>query len=128
MKTYALNISTLVIFLFLATPKFSQAQTGRVELNQDPKIATLLNLKKQMNKSDVDSDRYKIQIYNGNRSGAYDAEKDFKKTFPDWGTKVVYEQPNFKTWIGSFRTRLEADRALKQVKKKFSSAFIFKPK
>ncbi|GAA4279903.1 SPOR domain-containing protein [Gaetbulibacter aestuarii] len=128
MKTYSLNISALVFFLFLASPKFCHAQTGRVEVNQDPKIATLLNLKKQMNKSDVDSDRYKIQIYNGNRSGAYDAEKEFKKNFPDWATKVVYEQPNFKTWIGSFRTRLEADRALKEVKKKFSNAFIFKPK
>lgn len=128
MKTYYLKISALVFFVIMASPNIGQAQTGRVEVNQDPKITTLLNLKKQMNKSDVDSDRYKIQIYNGNRSGAYDAEKDFKKNFPDWGTKVVYEQPNFKTWIGSFRTRLEADRALKKVKTKFSSAFIFKPK
>ncbi|MFH4968514.1 SPOR domain-containing protein [Gaetbulibacter sp. M240] len=128
MKTYCLKISVLVLFAFLATPKISLAQTGNLEVNQDQKIVTLLNVKKQMNKSDVDSDRYKIQIYNGNRSEAYNAEKDFNKGFPEWKTKVVYEQPNFKTWVGSFRTRLEADRALKRIKTKFTNAFIFKPK
>ena len=128
MKTYTLNISALVIFVMLITPNLTTAQNGNLEVHQDQKIVKLLNLKKEMNKNDVDSDRYKIQIYNGNRSGAYEAEKEFRKTFSDWNSKVVYEQPNFKTWIGSFRTRLEADRALKRIKTEFNSAFIFKPK
>ena len=128
MKTYPLNISALVILVMLITPGLSMAQNGHIEVHQDQKIVKLLNLKKEMNKNDVDSDRYKIQIYNGNRSGAYDAEKEFQKTYADWPSKVVYEQPNFKTWVGSFRTRLEADRALKRIKTTFNSAFIFKPK
>ena len=39
-----------------------------------------------------------------------------------------FETPNYKIWIGNFKTRLEADRALLLIKKKFYSAFVFKPK
>ena len=39
-----------------------------------------------------------------------------------------YETPNYKIWVGNFKTRLEADRALQRIKRAFNSAFIFKPK
>ncbi len=128
MKKLSLKISTLVVLGFFMSTTLSFSQEGTVTINQDKKITELLNLKKEMNKNEEDPNRYKIQIYNGDRSGAYAAEKDFNQSFSDWGLKVVYEPPNFKTWVGTFRTRLEADRALKRIKKKFSSAFIFKPK
>jgi len=108
---------------------FCYAQQGQVIVNQDKNIPKLLQLKKEINKDENASDRYKIQIYNGNsRTAAYDAEKELTDAFTDWSSKVVYEEPNFKTWVGNFRTRLEADRSLKKIKKKFPSAFIFKPK
>ncbi|GAA4894755.1 hypothetical protein GCM10023311_19300 [Flaviramulus aquimarinus] len=81
-----------------------------------------------MNKSANSSDRYKIQVYSGNRSGAQNAKKEFGSSFLDWRATMQYETPNFKIWVGNFRTRLEADRALKKIKRKFNSAFIFKPK
>ena len=73
-------------------------------------------------------DFYKIQIYSGNRNSAQAAKKNFTSTFNDWPSKIVYETPNFKIWAGNFRTRLEADRALKRIKREFPGAFIFKPK
>lgn len=107
---------------------FSFSQTGKVSINQDQKITTLLELKKEMNKNEEDSERYKIQIYSGNRVGAQNAENEFKDAFSDWHPTMQYETPNFKVWTGNFRTRLEADRALVRIKKTFPSAFIFKPK
>ncbi|TYA74541.1 SPOR domain-containing protein [Seonamhaeicola marinus] len=104
------------------------AQEGQVTVNQDRNIDVLLNIKKQLNKTENSADRYKIQIYNGSRSGAYAAQKEFHESFSDWRSRIEYESPNFKIWAGNFRTRLEADRALKRIKKKFPSAFIFKPK
>jgi hypothetical protein len=41
---------------------------------------------------------------------------------------MEFETPNYKIWIGNFNTRLEADRALVKVKRKFAYAFYFKPK
>lgn len=118
-----LTFSALCL-IFTATNTY--AQEGHVSINQDEHIAKLLELKKSMNDEDVD--RYKIQIYNGNRQDAYAAQKKFSSVFSDWNPSIHFEQPNFKIWVGNFRTRLEADRALKRIKKEFSSAFIFKPK
>lgn len=128
MKILSLKISTLVVLIFFTSTTLSFSQEGIVNINQDKKITELLNLKKDMNKNEEDSNRYKIQIYNGNRAGAKAAQQEFNESFADWSSTDTYEPPNFKIWVGSFRTRLEADRALKRIKKTFPSAFIFKPK
>ena len=121
-----LNIFSLLIATLITST--SLAQAGHVSLNQDQNIPVLLDLKKEMNKSEHSSEYYKIQIYSGNRSAAQNAKAKFRKSFGEWDSSIEYETPNFKIWIGNFITRLDADRALKKIKKKFSSAFIFKPK
>jgi len=128
MKTFDLKITKLPIICFITTSLYCHAQEGSVSVNQDKKITTLLDLKKEMNKMEPASDRYKIQIYSGNRATAQTTQADFSSKFSQWSTTVVYEPPNFKTWVGNFRTSLEADRALKEIKEKFSNAFRFKPK
>ena len=128
MKPLNMKISFLSAICFTLSLTYSYAQQGSVTINQDKKIDALLELKKEMNKNENDSERYKIQIYSGNRSGAQNAEKEFRESFGDWRPIMQYESPNFKIWAGNFRTRLEADRALKRIKRKFTSAFIFKPK
>lgn len=104
------------------------AQEGHVTINQDKNISNLLALKKEINRDEKVSNRYKIQIYNGNRASALAAQKEFRSKYADWYSKIIFDTPNFKIWAGNFRTRLEADRALKSIKKNFPSAFIFKPK
>ncbi len=128
MKTLNLKTTSLAFIAIVSISVHCYAQQGSVSVNQDKKITTLLDIRKDMNKNENATDRYKIQIYNGNRSGAYAAQEEFNSKFKNWSPTVVYEPPNFKTWAGNFRTRLEADKALKEIKQKFSSAFIFKPK
>ncbi|WP_203256422.1 SPOR domain-containing protein [Hyunsoonleella ulvae] len=113
-----------VVFSFF----IGNAQEGHVTINQDKRITDLLELKKEMNKDETSPKRYKIQIYSGNRNGAKNAQNDFAEAFGDWRPVMHYEPPNFKVWVGNFTTRMEADRALKRVKRKFPAAFIFKPK
>ena len=128
MKPLNLKISYLSLLCFVLLSIGSYAQQGNVTINQDKHINVLLDLKKEMNKNETDSERYKIQVYSGNRSGAYDAQEEFSSSFGSWYPSMQYETPNFKIWAGNFRTRLEADRALKKIKRKFPHAFIFKPK
>ena len=128
MKTLNLKTTVFAIICSIYASNLCIAQQGSVSVNQDKKIATLLDLRKDMNKNDSDSDRYKIQIYNGNRAGANAALEEFNSKFDNWEPTILYEPPNFKTWAGNFRTKIEADRALKEIKQKFSSAFILKPK
>ncbi|MFI0428608.1 SPOR domain-containing protein [Mariniflexile sp. HMF6888] len=129
MKLLNLKISALSILAFITASNYCLAQQGTVVVNQDKKITTLLEVKKEMNKNESDSDRYKIQIYSGNhRPSAEAAQREFNSNFADWKASIEYETPNFKIWAGNYRTRLEADRALKKIKSKFPNAFIFKPK
>jgi len=128
MNILNLNKITFIIVFVAFTTFNCFSQEGQVTINQDKNISNLLALKKELNKDEKTSDRYKIQIYNGNRAGATSAKKEFHSIYNDWYSKIVFDTPNFKIWAGNFRTRLEADRALKRIKKNFPSAFIFKPK
>lgn len=124
MKSYRLKIWMLGLVLM---PFFGQkiiAQEGVVVVNQDPQIGELLDLKKEVNRR---ASNFKIQIYNGSHEGAKNAREKFRQ-FYGWSMTTEYETPNYKIWVGNFETRLEADRALIRVKKKFSNAFVFKPK
>ncbi|WP_185956412.1 SPOR domain-containing protein [Changchengzhania lutea] len=123
-----LKIKILGVFCFALACNYGFSQQGHVTINQNKNIPRLLNVKKDMNKDENESNRYKIQIYSGNRSGAQSAQSSFYSSFSGFRPTVQFESPNFKVWAGSFGTRLEADRALLRIKRVFPSAFIFKPK
>lgn len=101
------------------------AQEATVTVDQDSEIKTLLEYKKDIKTVEL----YKIQVFSGDRSIAQQKKADFANTFKEWDTELVYETPKYKVWVGKFRTRLEADKALIKIKKDFSiDAFIFQPK
>ncbi|TPN86064.1 SPOR domain-containing protein [Aquimarina algicola] len=102
-------------------------QEATVTINQDPKLKALLDIKSKMEKDGEFSDRYKIQLYYGNLKKANEIIKSARQDFEQWDSSLQWETPNYKVWIGNYRTRLEADRALKEIREKFPNAFIFKP-
>jgi len=128
MKLLPLRNSSLLIIFTFSICFYSQAQDGKLVINQDSKIEKLLELKKDINKNESDNDRYRINIFSGGLEGAESARSKFKNTYSDWSTSLKYETPNYKIYAGSFRSRLEADRALALIKKNFPNAFTLKPK
>ena len=120
-----LNIKTLC-FLTLAVISVSlYAQEGTVTVNQPDAINKLLEFKKDVKTVET----YKIQVYSGDSS--FRAEKvrsEFREKYGQWPTEMVFNTPNYKIWVGNFRDRLEADRALLRIKKNYMNAFIFQPK
>ena len=100
------------------------AQEGVVSIQKSLEIDRMLTLKKELNK---DLTYIKIQIYSGNRLGAETVLERFKTDFPEQTVEMKYETPNYKIWVGKFRTQLEADRELIVVRKKFPNAFSLKP-
>lgn len=124
MKLLSKKNILLVIVITVALNSYSYAQQGSVTINQDPRIDELIKIKKEI---DDTSNRYRIQIYSGSRANAEKKKSEFRSKFSKYSSKLVYETPNYKIWVGNFRTRLEVDRAFKEVKKKFPHAFIFKP-
>ncbi len=117
-------VTIVVIVGFFA---FAKAQTPQVTISQDPKIEELLALKTELTKDNELADRYKIQLYSGNLNQANTILKKYRNKIGTWTSSIEYETPNYKVWVGNYRNRLEADRALIAIKKEFYSAFIFKP-
>ena len=124
MKLLSKRTLFFITLFTLAFYTISEAQQGTISINQDPRIDELIKLRKELEDK---SDRYRIQIFSGDRTRAEDKRLNFRNYFSQYSTKLVYETPNYKIWAGYFRTRLEADRALIKVKRKFPNAFIFKP-
>ena len=100
------------------------AQDGIVIINKSTEIDHVLAVKKELNEA---KSFIKIQIYSGNRLGANKALYNYKADFPGQFIEMKYETPNYKVWVGRYRTRMEADRKLVKVKKLFPNAFLFTP-
>lgn len=104
-----------------------QAQETAITINEDDKIPEILNLKKSLEKDNKLTVGYTIQLYYGELSKANSIIKEYRNSFETWPASIEYETPNYKVWVGSYSTRLEADRARLEIKEKFPAAFILKP-
>jgi len=120
--------NTLIIsILFVFVSEKGQAQQATVTVNQDAKIQQLLELKKDLEKNNKLADGYTIQLYYGESNRAQSVLRKYRNFYGAWPASLEYETPNYKVWAGNFTTRLEADRALIEIKRNFPSAFILKP-
>jgi hypothetical protein len=122
------TLQTFFIFtlLFTATNRII-AQSSNLDLNQDPKFEQLLNEKRKSNTNLSYSDRYKIQIFNGVSEGAKKTLVEFRQEFKNIDGTIIFNTPNYKVWVGNFRTRMEAERNLVEIQKKYKTVFLIKP-
>ncbi len=104
-----------------------QAQEAAITINEDDKVPQILNLKKNLEKDNKLAVGFTIQLYYGELSKANSIIKEYRNSFQTWPASIEYETPNYKVWVGSYSTRLEADRARLEIKEKFPAAFILKP-
>ncbi|MCA0349196.1 MAG: SPOR domain-containing protein [Flavobacterium sp.] len=117
----------LVLALLAKISLKSYSQEGIVSISQDPKFEQLLNEKRKINSSITITDRYKIQIYNGDNESSKKQLMAFKKEFGTLDCTIVFSTPLYKVWVGNFKTRIEAERNLIEIKKKFPKSFLVKP-
>ncbi|MFD0760604.1 SPOR domain-containing protein [Lutibacter aestuarii] len=112
---------TCVLALFLSVINmYSQSE--------NEKITQLIEQKKAFNKENKSSIVYKIQLYNGIEAEAYKIKRNFEAIYPEYSTNILYKAPEWKTQVGSFNTRLEADRILNIIKENFSGAIVLEDK
>ena len=111
-----------MIILISSTTLFGQ--NGNIKINQSSKLDSIIKLKKELNSK---IQNLKIQIYSGDRENAEQIIQKFNEIFNDTTADVIYETPNYKVWVGNYYTQLEADKRLIEIRKKFRSAFIFRP-
>lgn len=124
-----LPIRKFVFCSFLLSFSFSYiiAQNQNGSLSQDPKFEQLLNEKRKINPSLTVNDFYKIQIYNGVSVNAKKTLNEFRQEFNDIDATIVFNTPNYKVWVGNFRTRIEAEKTLAEIKDQYKNVLLIKP-
>ena len=103
------------------------AQDQNLTLNQDPKFEQLLNDKRKINTSISTNDTYKIQIFSGKSEEAKKTLVDFKREYNNIDGTIIFNTPNYKVIVGNFKTRIEAERNLAEIKNRYKSVFLIKP-
>ena len=124
MKKVSLILKTGFFLLILNTSAI-YAQQGTVTINQNPQLKTVLTVKNQLDKANKTS-KYKIQLTNGSKSHVNAVLGRFYAKHPNVSAQKVYESPEYKVRVGSYHTKLQAERALIGIRKEFPNAIIIK--
>jgi tRNA A37 N6-isopentenylltransferase MiaA len=103
------------------------AQDQNLTVNQDAKFEQLLNDKRKINTSISTNDTYKIQIFSGKSEEAKKTLSDFKRENSNIDGTIIFNTPNYKVIVGNFKTRIEAERNLAEIKKRYKLVFLIKP-
>ncbi|MBF4506861.1 SPOR domain-containing protein [Flavobacterium sp. JLP] len=103
------------------------AQDQNLTLNQDPKFEQLLNDKRKINTSISTNDTYRIQIFSGKSEEAKKTLADFKREYTNIDGTIIFNTPNYKVMVGNFKTRIEAEKNLAEIKNRYKNVFLIKP-
>jgi hypothetical protein len=116
-----------VLFSILVFSNFNTLFAQEVTVTQDPKLEQLLNEKRKVNASITINNQYKIQVFNGSSEESKKTLIQFKKENKNYDATIVFSTPIYKVWVGNFKTRIEAERNLNILKKKYPNAILIKP-
>ncbi|WP_207784896.1 SPOR domain-containing protein [Flavobacterium difficile] len=118
-------VSISIVGLFTTQNIFSQTKKSNIE--QDEKIERLLNEKRKSNSAITINDKFKIQIYFGTIEESKKTLLAFKKDFSQTDGTITFSNPSYKVWVGSYKSKIEAEKALIGIKKKYPTAVIIEP-
>lgn len=127
MRILAVKKQILSVLLITISASKLNAQSQNISVNKDPKFDQLLNEKRKVNTSLTVNDSYKIQIYSGGSENTKKTLAEFKQEYKDIDATIVFNTPNYKVWIGNFKTRIEAERNLAAIKNKYKNTLLIKP-
>ena len=114
----------LICFVASQLGVSAQNKEGDVRIETSAHVDEMLAQKKDYNKSIETFQGYKIQIYYGSEKECYEVKDEFSSLFPDITTSIIFSTPQWKLQVGNYRTRLDADRAIVNIKKEYPGAIV----
>ena len=128
-RIYQNNMSFIMkSSVFIAASLFfcftANAQEGTINIEQDPKISTLVEVYKSVNSN---TEYYQIQVGFGSYQKALNLKSQVDIDFPGWYSKIEFQEPTYRVRLGKFRKELEAERKFKEVREKYPNAMLLKP-
>ncbi|RVU01474.1 SPOR domain-containing protein [Mucilaginibacter limnophilus] len=132
-KALTAKVTGCCTFFMLIAAAASAQERGKVEVIKDSRVDTLIARWDDLNKKSgaVRSSNwgYRVQIFSGsNRNTAFNAQNKFQEMYPGMRTYISYRDPNYKVHAGDFRSRLEAQKMMQELKPYFTGMFIISGK
>lgn len=115
---------TMTFVIFNA---FNALNAQSINVKQDEKFEQLLAEKRKINTSITNNNRFKIQIFNGTNEIAKKELISFKRENKNYDATIIFNTPTYKVIVGNFKTRIEAEKNLTILKKKYPNAILIKP-
>ena len=115
---------------FLENLEAVEPNKGQIKISQDENISVLLLARIDEIKKEHTIPGYRIQIFqDGSQSSREMAMQARSKYYGKFGYPCyyVYDPPDSKLYVGDFRNKSEAYKALKSIKRDFPKAFITPP-
>jgi hypothetical protein len=139
-----MKIGIVVICCFVSAGLSAQTR-GRVTIEKDPLIDSLIAKRIQLSVSPsgavsagtvvtrpgviVAQMGYRVQVFYGSdRREVFSQQAKFNGLYPSQNTYITYKQPNYYLRVGDFRTRLDAQKFLNELRPTFPTLFIFREK
>ena len=99
-----------------------------VRIIQEKKLDEVMLLYMEQNRKMGGIPCYWIRIYSGSahnsRKEAYNTKARFLMKYEGIRNEVIYDDPNFKVYIGGYRTKSNTLKVLQKIRRDFPTAFI----
>lgn len=134
-----MRLAITCVFCCFAAGLFAQSR-GVVTIVKDPMIDSLIAKRIALNSKPpgegpvkpgtvVSQMGYRVQVFYGSdRREVFGQQAKFKSLYPTLNTYITYKEPNYYLRTGDFRTRLEAQRLMNELRSEFPTLFIFREK
>ena len=115
----------ITIIVFFLSNSILSAQDESVVYN-DTVTKKLFQIKKDYSKRIFESTYYTIQIYYGSLEIADSILNDFRETFEEIKSNLIFETPNYKVRIGEYKDINVASQKLEGIRRIYPGSFIIK--
>ncbi len=104
------------------------ASQKKIQFNQQEEIHNLILRHIAKNRREGGIQGYRIRIFSdlgmNARTESEEVKTKFFEHFPNIPIYRKYDSPYFKVYVGDFRTKIEAVKNLKKIKRIFPNAFV----
>ena len=101
---------------------------GQVRVINDYRLDTLMTKFIETNEINPNIKGWRIEIYfeagNYSKKQAMEAKSEFVENHPEVPAYVLFQQPYYKVRVGDFRTKMEAEKLLKEFENEYPNAFV----
>ena len=103
----------------------AKAQDQNIQFN-DTLTEKFFKIKKEYDKREYETTFYTIQIFYGNLKKADSILNDFKLSYQEINSELLFETPNYKVRIGEFKDISIASKKLEEIRRIYPGSFIIK--